>query len=180
VERNLLGGRGGCENRHVSTNELFSRLAEIRRSLADSARRELPAGFSEPDPGETERWDAKQVWAHMAEFVAYWQHQFEDVIRDFDGMPVPFGRVKSDENRIAAVDMGRHRPIDQLAADVDRSIEAIEAFLRRLDAASWSAQGLHPTVGVMDLPAMVDRFIVAHLEEHAEQLATMRPADINR
>lgn len=38
---------------------------------------------------------------------------------------------------------------------------------------SWSAQGWHPTLGVMDLTRIVDEFMVKHLEEHAEQLDRM-------
>jgi len=160
----------------MDRQELLSRLELARRRVAELARGELPAGLTEPDPGASERWEAKQVWAHMAEFVGYWHDQLEAVIRDFDGAPVPFGRVKTDAGRIGSIEMGRHRPLAELAADVERSVDRFADFTRMLDDAAWQAQGLHPTLGVMALPRMVDRFVVSHLDEHADQLEGLRTA----
>ena len=154
----------------------LGRLEKARGRVSELARGELPAGLTEPDSGATERWEAKQVWAHMAEFVGYWHDQFKAVIRDFDGAPVPFGRVKTDPGRIGSIEMGRHRPLAELAADVERSVDRFAELLQRLDEAAWQARGLHPTLGVMDLSRMVDRFVISHLDEHADQLEGLRTA----
>jgi len=147
------------------------RLPELRQRIARLARREQPAGLTEPDPDTPEeRWDAAQVWAHIAEFVGYWHQQMADVVSKYDGDPVPFGRTKSDAGRISAIETGRHRLVKDLAADADREIADLERYLKSLDQQQWQAKGLHPTRGVLDVPAMVERFVTDHLAEHAAQL----------
>ncbi|MDP8903754.1 MAG: hypothetical protein M3N29_00300 [Chloroflexota bacterium] len=160
-------------------DQLQARLAAVRRRLAQNAEhaeREPPTGLTDPDPGASERWEASQVWAHLAEFVGYWHDELASIVRMYDGMPVPFGRVKTDAGRIAAIELGRHRPIAELAAQLDQSISRLVEYLQHLDEAAWQARGVHETVGVLDVPAVVDRFIVSHLEEHADQLDRLWPA----
>ncbi len=70
-------------------------------------------GLTEPDPGGTERWDAPRVWAHLAEFGRYWQAELAKVVDAASAEPVPFGRVKTDPGRVAAIEDGRHRPVEQ-------------------------------------------------------------------
>jgi hypothetical protein len=142
--------------------------------MAGLADREQPPGLTDPDPDTPEeRWGAAQVWAHIAEFVGYWHAQIEDVVRQYDGAPVPFGRIKTDAGRIAAIEVGRHRPISALARETDDSLAAFEKYRGMLDDDAWQARGLHQIRGVMDVPAMVERFILNHLVEHALQLETI-------
>lgn len=149
----------------------MANLGTLRRRLAGLADHEQPAGLTDPDPDTPEeRWDAAQVWAHIAEFVGYWHAQMAEVVRLYDGAPVPFGRIKTDAGRIHAIEVGRHRAIADLAAEADREIVALAAYLATLDADAWQARGLHQTRGVMDVPAMVERFVTNHLDEHAAQL----------
>src|SRR5262249_42910936 len=68
-------------------------------------------GLTEPDPGSTERWDAGQVWAHLAEIGDYWLGELARVVDAGSTEPVPFGRVKSNPERIAAIAAGRHRAV---------------------------------------------------------------------
>jgi hypothetical protein len=147
------------------------RLDDIERRLSARAADPLPEGRTDPDPDTPEeRWQAAQVWAHIAEFVGYWHAQMESVIAEFAGEPVPFGRVKSDPARIAAIEVGRHEPIESLIDRARRSIGEFRRFLVGLGAAEWNAVGIHQTIGRMGIEAIVERFVVAHLEEHLDQL----------
>ncbi len=150
--------------------DFVDRLGAVERRLDRLASGPTPAGLSDPDPGAAERWDAGQIWAHLAEFVPYWREQVEAVIAAYDGEPVPFGRTKSDPARIEAIEFARHEPIAQERRSVHQSIEAIKAYLNGLTAAEWNAVGLHPRRGTMDVEAMVQEFVINHLEEHADQL----------
>lgn len=150
--------------------QLVARLEAVRRRLANHAARPAPAGLTAPDPGASERWEAAQVWAHLAEIVGYWQAELELVIGDYDGTPLHFGRIRSDPGRIAAIEAGRHQPIAALARRADDSIRDLASYLSGLDEAAWEARGQHQTVGVMGVEQIVDRFLVGHLEEHADQL----------
>ena len=52
----------------------------------------------------------------------------------------------------------------------DRGQVAVLALLDRLDAQALARTGQHQTLGDMTVAEIVDRFAVAHLEEHADQL----------
>ncbi|HXR26967.1 MAG TPA: hypothetical protein VN771_03820 [Candidatus Baltobacteraceae bacterium] len=151
----------------------LARLAVVRRRLAAHAAGGAHAGLTGADPQTGERWEAGQVWAHLAEFPAYWLDQFQRLLAARAGgaqEPIPFGRTAADTTRIDAIERDRHDDPRALHGRVDRGIADAEAFIRGLPADAWEAAGLHPRLGAMRLPAMVDRFWVAHLEEHADQL----------
>jgi len=148
----------------------LDRLDAVEQRLEAHARRPAPTGLTEPDEGDTERWEAAQVWAHIVEFVPYWQSEIEKVIAGYDGTPVPFGRTKQDSARRAAIEIGRSEAIPALAVRNTKDVAAIRAYLGGLTSAEWNAVGLHERRGEMDVEAIVDRFVVGHLEEHADQL----------
>ncbi len=149
------------------------RLAAAERRLVDHAARPLPAGLTDPDPGASERWEAGQVWAHLAEFPGYWPAQIRRILTTRAGGvagPIPFGRTKADLGRIAAIERERRTDPAELLRRVTSQLAEIGTMLRDLPGDAWTALGQHPALGEMTLPAIVERFIVAHLEEHADQL----------
>jgi hypothetical protein len=154
--------------------DVFARLDSVQSRLREHAAGAAPAGLTEPDPDTPEeRWEAGQVWAHIAEFVPYWHTELQRVISEYDGTPVPFGRTRSDPGRIAAIEAGRGEPIADQLSRTTEAIAALKRQLAELTPAEWNAVGLHSTRGEMDVEAMVERFIVQHLEEHAEQLDSL-------
>ena len=151
-------------------DDSLERLEMVEQRLAEDAHGPAPAGLTEPDAGGTERWEATQVWAHMAEFVGYWQAQLEKVVDQYAGAPVPFGRTKDDPDRASAIELGRAVPIAELMERVHEGIATLRGYLPTLSPAQWSSVGLHQRLGEMDVARIVDRFVVSHLEEHADQL----------
>src|SRR3954447_4569515 len=158
----------------LAGSNLVDRLDDAESRLQALAEADNAEGLTQPDPGSSERWEQGQVWAHIAEFVPYWHGEMQSVIGSYDGTPVPFGRTKTDPARIAAIEMGRHEQISDQMTRTDESIAALKSYLAGLTPAEWNAVGLHPTRGEMDVEQMVERFVVAHLEEHAEQLDKLR------
>jgi len=154
--------------------DLTNRLDDVERRLAQHSKGVKPTRLTEPDEGGTERWEAGQVWAHIAEFVPYWHNQIESVIGEYEGSPVPFGRIKTDPGRIEAIEMGRDADPAEEMARTHESIQAVKRYLAGLTPAEWAAVGLHPTRGEMDIEEIVERFIANHLEEHADQLDSLR------
>ena len=145
------------------------RLAALSRTPLDDVRGHHTA----PDPPTGETWEWGQVWAHLAEFIPYWLNQAQAVIDGYRGEPVPFGRVKSDAGRVAAIERDRGTAIADLWARLEAHIAEARAFLRRLPDQAWSARGLHPTLGVMSLDRLLDEFVIGHLEQHADQLDSL-------
>jgi hypothetical protein len=129
----------------------------------------LPDGaLTEPDPESGERWDRGQVLAHVAEMLPYWAEQAELIVA---GRQTEFGRVKSDPGRIGAIERDRREHPARLLARVEEGVAVVLALLERLDDRAMAATGHHQTLGDMTVAELIDRFLVSHLEEHADQLA---------
>jgi hypothetical protein len=152
---------------------LLARLDEAEARFAAHAPGGVPDGLTDADPGTGEQWDAGQVWAHTAEFPSYWVEQVRLVLDGWSGSPVPFGRTKTDPDRIAAIERDRHHGPGALLDRVRDGIRAVRELLSDLPVGAWDAEGEHSTLGVMSLERILDEFLVGHLEEHATQLDTL-------
>ncbi len=161
----------------TDTDALRARMATAERRLAEHASGPVPPGLTEPDPGGEERWEAGQVWAHLAEFPSYWMNQVRGILAKRDSgvpEPIPFGRVKTDPERIAAIERDRYQDPAALLRRVRESLAWVSDELGGLDEAAWEARGEHPTRGELTVRRIIERFILEHLEEHADQLDSLR------
>ena len=157
----------------------LARLRAVQERLREHADRELP-GLTDADPESGERWEAGQVWAHVAEFPDYWLDQIERVIRGVDAgerEPIPFGRVKTDPGRIAAIERDRRVAPDKLLERIRAAIDRAEGVLLDYVPPQWDRLGVHPTRGEMPASRIFERFVVDHLEEHAAQLDELAEGD---
>ena len=157
----------------AAVDALLARLADAERRLAEHAAAPVPEGLTDPDPVAEERWEAGQVWAHLAEFPGYWLGEAERIIGQPTFQPVPFGRVKTDAARVEAIERDRHTDPAALLERVRASVAAVADAVRSWDADTWQLRGAHPTRGEMSVQALVEEFIVKHLEEHADQLDSL-------
>ena len=154
----------------AAVDALISRLSDAERRLSEHASQPLPPGLTDPDPGGDERWEAGQVWAHLAEFPAYWLAQAQRVVALPTNEPVPFGRVKTDAGRIEAIERDRNTDPHALLDRVRTSLAEVTDAARSLPAEAWTRRGVHPTRGEMTVQQIFETFIANHLEEHADQL----------
>ena len=146
------------------------RLEQLGPRLAELAEMDPPDRLTEPDSDTGEQWEWAQICSHMVEFIPYWREQI-DRIREADADdPVPFGRVKTDPDRLVRIEEGRRVPLSELWEGIREEIGHLKAFLAGVSEDDWRRQGLHPTLGVMNMDRIVDRFLVEHLEKHADQL----------
>jgi hypothetical protein len=151
-------------------DHFLKRLDAVERRLEAHARSEPPTGLTDPDPPTGEQWDAGQVWSHLAEILYYWNREAKQLAATRSTEPVPFGRVKSNPGRIAAVEEHRH---DAPPTNMDRlrpAIVELRQFLQTGGPEIWELRGLHEARGVMSMERIMDEFMVGHLEEHADQL----------
>ncbi|MEO7296428.1 MAG: DinB family protein, partial [Candidatus Limnocylindria bacterium] len=158
---------------NAAVDALLARLGEAERRLAEHADAPVPSGLTEPDAGGDERWEAGQVWAHLAEFPAYWLAQAQRVVALPTHEPVPFGRVKTDTVRIEAIERDRNTDPAALLERVRGSLAEVSDAARSLPPEAWTLRGQHPTRGDMTVHQIVEAFIVEHLEEHADQLDSL-------
>jgi hypothetical protein len=148
----------------------LERLDSVEHRLAAHAERDPPPGLTHPDEPSGERWDTGQVWAHLAEFVPYWTAQLRSLLVRYRGEPLPFGRIKTDPDRIAAIERDRDAAIPELMERARRAIGDLRAWLPAIEGADWRARGIIPNGRTVETIEIVDEFLVGHLEEHADQL----------
>jgi hypothetical protein len=146
------------------------RLDDVLARLVVHAEEPGRAGLTAADEATGEQWEEGQVWAHLAEFGAYWRRELRLIVDAGSDEPVAFGRTKRDPHRIAMIEAHRATPVAELAATVQRDIAAFRADLAELTPADWSRRGLHETLGEMDLWRFLDHFVTGHYLEHADQL----------
>ncbi|MGH2462886.1 MAG: DinB family protein [Candidatus Limnocylindria bacterium] len=151
---------------------LLARMAVAEGRLAAYAE-QPPPGLTDADPATGEQWDAGQAWAHVAEFVPYWHREIERVLAGRGSDPVPFGRTADDPGRVGAIEAGRHEPPTEQMARLAGALMLLRSYLVGLSERQWAARGLHPRRREMTVAEIVDRFVVSHLEEHADQLAKL-------
>lgn len=156
---------------------LLGRLDEVERRLGRDASSAPATGLTDPDPPTGERWEHGQVWAHLGEFVPYWVEQVRIVVDPSREDPVPFGRTKTDPGRVAAIEHDRRVSPSELMERLSGQLVDVRALIVDLPPDAWSRRGLHPTLGVMDLPKIFEEFLVGHLEAHAAQLDALRGGD---
>lgn len=151
----------------------LGRLAAAAQRLAGLGGGGARPGLTEPDPGGSERWQDVQVWAHLAEFPDYWADELEMVLNRQGAGPVPFGRTKADATRRAAVATARREQVDGYLTAVLSACDRLRALLSTMSVTDWTAMGVHPTLGKMGTDAILQEFLIGHLEEHAAQLEAL-------
>ena len=145
------------------------RLSAVEVRLRDLSRRRLD-GRTPPDPATGERWDAGQIWAHLADFVPYWISQAERVLAADSPDPVPFGRARASADHVAAIERDRHQGPNALWHDVKEDINDLGAFLGDISGRAWQTKGFHPTRGMMTIHQLIEELLIAPLDPHAPQL----------
>lgn len=157
----------------MTNASLADRLAEAHARLV-ALRPAVEAGAPWPpsphfgvEPEAS--WNPPELLAHVAEMLPFWLGQIERILEGFPE-PVSFGRVQSDEERIAAIGRDRALPVGELYARIDRGMSTVTARLREMGPDQLDRRGTHPTLGEMTVRAVVERMYVGHLNEHVDQL----------
>jgi DinB superfamily len=163
----------------VATDDLVARLetaskrlAALRPAVEAGAPWPLSANFgTEPEAS----WGPPETLAHVAEMLPFWLGEIERVV-DGTAEPVPFGRVATDQLRLLVLERDRSLPPRELFERIAAGTDRVARRLETLTARDALKRGVHPVRGELTVEALAERFIVSHLEEHAEQLATVLAA----
>jgi hypothetical protein len=150
-----------------------TRLDAVVSRLDAHAARPHP-GLTDADPRTGDRWDEGQVWAHLAEFIPYWIVQVGTILAADE--PPSFGRTAADQHRLGEIERRRQEAPATLMLTVRQESMALRDLILRLDPDTWDRRGIHPTLGPMTVTAIVEDFLVGHLEQHAEQLERLDPS----
>jgi hypothetical protein len=153
---------------------LIARLDAVEARIHEHAARELRAGLTAADPETGEQWDGGQVWAHVADILPYWLTQAQRLIDSYAGEPVPFGRTRTDPGRIDVIERNRHQTVELHWGRLHEAAGQVRELIANADERAWTeVKGLHRLRGAMGLSAILTDFMIAHLEEHADQLDSL-------
>jgi hypothetical protein len=160
----------------MAASDVADRLLDARSRL-DALREDVearaPWPASEHFGAEPEAsWYPPELLAHLAEMVPYWMGQIERILEGYPE-PVPFGRVQTDKERIAAIGRDRALPVGELFGRIAERTEAAVGRLRELSPEQIERRGTHPTRGDMTVGAIVERMLINHVDEHVEQLGSI-------
>jgi DinB superfamily len=158
------------------TDDIADRLLEAHAGV-DALRAEVEAGAPWPpspnfghEPEAT--WNPPELLAHLAEMLPYWMGQIERILEGYPE-PVPFGRVATDDERIAAIGRERALPVGELLDRVAGGAHDVAGRLRELSSDELDRRGTHPTLGEMTVAGVAERMFIRHLDDHAEQLRSI-------
>jgi hypothetical protein len=154
--------------------DLRDRLT-IARSSVLAVRPEVEAGEPWPlsdnfgtEPEAT--WGPRETLAHVQEMLPFWLGEIERVIDGAAGGAASFGRVATDEIRLAIIERDRTLPLRELFGRIESAVDRIALRLGELEDIELGARGEHPRLGPMTVAEILDRFVCGHIEEHAAQL----------
>jgi hypothetical protein len=158
------------------------RLAAARAAYAELAP-QVVAG--EPWPladdygtGPEASWGPREVLAHVEEMLPYWLGEMERVIDGPGPGPTPFGRTADDPVRIGILVRDRGLPLRVLFGRIDAGLKAWEERVPTLADVDHARIGLHPRLGEMPAPDILERFVLGHTEEHITQLRDILAAGV--
>jgi DinB family protein len=160
----------------VAIGDLLPRLAAAAQRLAGlrpAVQAKIPWPLSTNFGTEPEAsWGPPETLAHVAEMLPFWLGEIERIV-DGRADPVPFGRVATDQLRLLVLERDRSLPPRELFDRIETGAERVARRLATLRPSDAARLGLHPRLGQMTVEAVAERFVVAHLEEHADQLAAV-------
>lgn len=172
--------RLACHTDAMVDDDLDARLSAAAERL-DELREPLEGGGAWPlaerfDHNPEAEWGPREVLAHLSEMLPFWLGETERVL-DPAGSPATFGRVATDEIRLALLGRDRTLPMRELIARVHNGITRWRDRWATLGAADRARTGRHVTLGELTVAEIASRFAVGHLEEHLEQLAQAMHAE---
>jgi len=151
--------------------EWLERIDIVEARLQAQASEAGGATPADPDSGEI--WERGQLWGHIAEFVPFWSEQVTDVIDEYRDEPIGFGRSPDRSERKAGIDAGLVVSIDVLWDEVRSDLSDLRHILQALPEGWDLAVGRDGSGNEMTAPTIIERRLVAHLEEHVAQLETV-------
>jgi len=157
----------------MTTDDFDSRLAAVADRL--SGLRPVLEGGSWPlaerfDHAPEASWGVREVLAHLEEMFSFWLGEAERVV-DMSTGPEPFGRVATEEVRVAVISRDRTLPVRELLARIFVGIERWRRRWAELSETERARTGMHPTQGELTVSDLATRFVADHAEGHLDQLS---------
>lgn len=144
------------------------RLEQAFEQLAEMLQGPEAAGRVRKAPGKGE-WSAMQILAHMVEMIPYWLSHCQMVIAA-EGERPQIGRPLDAPERLEGVERASTEDLEGLLGQLETEVRAAAAAIRQIPAAEREKEAVYVNGGVLSVAEILETFIVAHAENHLEQL----------
>jgi uncharacterized damage-inducible protein DinB len=144
------------------------RLERVATQLNALLSQPQVANHVQTHPGDGE-WSVMQVLGHLAEMIPYWLDHCHRLVAA-SGEPLQFGRNLEATERLVGVERGATGDLVEMLSLVDHEIQVAVQTIREMSPADRARQGIHSRYGAINVAQVIERFIVAHAEEHLAQV----------
>lgn len=114
-------------------------------------------------------WSVMQILGHMAEMIPFWTNRccFSNVATEG---PLQFGRELDASERLDGINWEAERELDVIVFVLKQEIRRAAQAIRNISNEDRKKKGLHIRYGEMTIADAIERLIVAHAEEHLNQI----------
>jgi uncharacterized damage-inducible protein DinB len=114
-------------------------------------------------------WSAMQILGHMVEIIPYWMNHVMAMISAAGGS-YRIGRAAEAPERLAGIERGAAGDPDEILHHLNEEIRAAADTIRRMTLEERGKTGVYIKGGRITVSEAIERFIVAHAEEHLAQV----------
>jgi len=157
------------------TENTDATFGESQARRLESISDQLTALLRRPDvtqrlhnPAGENEWSAMHVVGHLVEMIPYWLHHCRVIIAA-TGAPPMFGRTLDAPERLAGVERGASGELSELLGALGEEVEAAVRAIGSMSTLERARKGMHVRQGEMTVADILERFIVAHAEDHLQQ-----------
>lgn len=144
------------------------RLEAAAEQIASLLRQPDVAQRLRSNPGENE-WSAMETVGHVIEMIPYWLDHCRKLIAA-TGDPPQFGRTLDAPERLAGVERGAKGDPDELIRLLREEARSAAQTIRNWSETDRAKKGIHNRRGEMTVGEVIEHFVVAHAEDHVNQI----------
>jgi DinB superfamily len=153
--------------REFDSESQAKRLERAAEQLTELLRRPESARSLRTAPGANQ-WSAMQIVGHTVEIIPYWMRHCEAIVVA-GGSPHTFGRAHDAPERVAGIERFASGDRAEALQALNDVVRAAAAAIRRMPEADRRRRGIYAKGGECTVAGIIERFVVAHAEEHVAQ-----------
>lgn len=113
-------------------------------------------------------WSAMQALGHVVEMIPFWVDRVNAMAASPESYRI--GRAFDAPERLAGIERGAAGDPDEMIAQLNREVRAAAAAIRRMTVEERGRTGFYAKGGRITVAEAIERFLVAHAEEHLAQV----------
>jgi hypothetical protein len=113
-------------------------------------------------------WSVMQILGHTVEMIPYWTRHVKAMAAA--GTPYRVGRAADSPERLAGIERGSSGDPEEMLGQLNREVRVTADVIRRMTVEERGRAGVYTKGGTITVAEAIEKFIVAHAEEHLSQV----------